>query len=453
MRTVSRTGVLTVALLLLVVVVTIASLVRFVLDTPDYTPLMWVSLVMYGLTMTVGEATRVDLGARRSVAPLGLAAGMATALTLAGNEGPITQDGPVLLALTTVSMGAAGVLVARTGTESVESLLQQAMARTLVIVALFLSYRGLLALQPAGQETGHLFGRGWPDAAAMVVLALVATFASFAVLRAIRPKQVGLPHRVSLLDELGDVWPLSAVTALGAVMVCLMDGLVGPVLIPLYLLPVVLMQAAVQRQAEQRRATRSTLDVLGRVTDVAGFTAPGHASRVAAMSVRMGRVFGLGERDLRDLETAALVHDIGQVGLSRPIPGGATTEVSALDQRRLALSAGGILARTEDLSRLALVVSRQAVRYRSVESLDQAPLAGRIIKVANAWDDLIGTDPDVEHRIHALQRLELAAGSEYDPAVVAALRRVLEQGGLMHPAGTGRRARTGPPPSEGDPVA
>mgnify|MGYP003453253490 CR=1 FL=1 len=47
-------------------------------------------------------------------------------------------------------------------------------------------------------------------------------------------------------------------------------------------------------------------------------------------------------RDLDDLEYAALMHDIGQLSLSDPIPGGATTMVSPLDQRQIAELGGGI---------------------------------------------------------------------------------------------------------------
>ena len=42
----------------------------------------------------------------------------------------------------------------------------------------------------------------------------------------------------------------------------------------------------------------------------------------------MGRELGLAEMDLLDLEYAALMHDIGQLALPDPIPGGATVLVS-----------------------------------------------------------------------------------------------------------------------------
>jgi hypothetical protein len=49
---------------------------------------------------------------------------------------------------------------------------------------------------------------------------------------------------------------------------------------------------------------------------------------VAQLSVAVGRDLGLSERELQDLEYAALLHDIGQLSLSEPIPGGATAFVN-----------------------------------------------------------------------------------------------------------------------------
>lgn len=443
MRALSRTGAVTATLLVLTVVAVLVSLSWLARSVPDYTPIGWTTIAIYTLTFALGESMRVDFGSGRTVAPLGMAAGLAFALCMAQEMGPFESDGGVLLVFTVLATLVASFLTHRSGGERIESLLQQATTRIVIVLGTFAAYRALIMLRMPGENFrgGLLFGPDWVNALQMVLLTALATLCYFVLLWASRPRPRGAPRRTSLTDELSDVWAVGAVTAVGAVMVALMDGLVGPFMIPLYLLPVVLMQAAVQRQAEQRMADRRTLQAIGRVTEVTGFTSPGHASRVAALSVRIGRVLGMSDRDLRDLETAAVLHDIGQVGLSRPIPGGATSEVSALDQRRLALGGGGILARTDDLSRLALVVSRQSVPYRTVESLDQAPLAGRVIKVANAWDDLVGTDLDAGLRLRALGRIELGVGNEYDPAVVAALRQVLERRGLLHPEGTGRRAR------------
>ncbi|WP_240503364.1 HD domain-containing protein, partial [Streptomyces prasinopilosus] len=55
----------------------------------------------------------------------------------------------------------------------------------------------------------------------------------------------------------------------------------------------------------------------------------GHARRVADLSRSVGRDMGLTEPDLRVLEYAALMHDIGQLSLVDPVPAGATAALPA----------------------------------------------------------------------------------------------------------------------------
>ncbi|HEV7932402.1 MAG TPA: phosphohydrolase, partial [Actinomadura sp.] len=55
------------------------------------------------------------------------------------------------------------------------------------------------------------------------------------------------------------------------------------------------------------------------------------------------------------------------------------------------------------------------------------PLASRIIKVANAYDDLVGDSSDRDRSAAVLERLRVDSVTEYDPAVVEALSRVVER--------------------------
>jgi HD-GYP domain-containing protein (c-di-GMP phosphodiesterase class II) len=52
-------------------------------------------------------------------------------------------------------------------------------------------------------------------------------------------------------------------------------------------------------------------------------------------------------------------------------------------------------------------------------------MASRIIKVANAYDDLVGAGG--AHDDRAMERIHLGLGYEYDPRVVDSLTRVLER--------------------------
>ena len=55
------------------------------------------------------------------------------------------------------------------------------------------------------------------------------------------------------------------------------------------------------------------------------------------------------------------------------------------------------------------------------------PLESRIIRTANAFDDMVGGSADSGPRLAALERLRLAMAYDYDPRVVETLSRVVER--------------------------
>jgi response regulator RpfG family c-di-GMP phosphodiesterase len=55
---------------------------------------------------------------------------------------------------------------------------------------------------------------------------------------------------------------------------------------------------------------------------------------------------------------------------------------------------------------------------------EDPPQSSRIIKVANAYDDLLGGSTDRDRAGAALERLRLGAGTAYDPVAIEALARV-----------------------------
>ena len=57
----------------------------------------------------------------------------------------------------------------------------------------------------------------------------------------------------------------------------------------------------------------------------------------------------------------------------------------------------------------------------------EVPLASRIIKAVNAYDDLVGDSPEVSRHLEALERLRLGMAYEYDPTVVECLSSTVER--------------------------
>ena len=87
--------------------------------------------------------------------------------------------------------------------------------------------------------------------------------------------------------------------------------------------------------------------------------------------------------------------------------------------------------------RVADLVRCQHRPWRGADG--KPPVGSRIIRAANAFDDLVGSSAESSRSAAALERLRLDTATEYDPVVVEALARV---------AGSGRCPPVGCPRAE-----
>ena len=156
-----------------------------------------------------------------------------------------------------------------------------------------------------------------------------------------------------------------------------------------------------------------------------GYVDSGHSRRVSRLALAIGREFGMREPDLLNLEYAALMHDIGQLSLAEPIPGGATLLVSPAEARRIAEFGAEVINETGVLDAVAELVRDQWLP--AVGGPKIPPLGSKVIRAANAFDDMAGGSPDRDRTAAAIDRLRLEAGEEYDPEVVAALASVTDR--------------------------
>jgi hypothetical protein len=129
----------------------------------------------------------------------------------------------------------------------------------------------------------------------------------------------------------------------------------------------------------------------------------------------------MAEPDLLALEYAALMHDIGQLSLRDPIPGGATVLVSAPDQDRIAELGADVIREAGVLDDVADLVRSQSWAARGHDPAP--PLGSMIIRAANAFDDMVGGSTDRDRSAAAIDRMRLDP-IEYDVGVVAALAEV-----------------------------
>ncbi|MEU4115889.1 HD domain-containing protein [Kitasatospora sp. NPDC028055] len=238
----------------------------------------------------------------------------------------------------------------------------------------------------------------------------------------------------ALEDELRSLFGIGSAIVATGMLVSLAAGEVGLWALPLFCTPLLLAQVSFRRAAAVRATTGQTIASLARATEVAGYTPHGHARRVADTACALGRELGLGTRELALLEYAALMHDVGQLSLVEPVPDGATALLPAVEQQRIARLGSEVISRTGVPRQVAEQVARLADPCPGpVGGEGPVPLAARIIRVANAHDDLLTAARgkglgEAVGRLEALEVLRLGRGRVYDARVVDALARVGGQG-------------------------
>lgn len=395
----------------------------------------YVWCVVFMGTIAAAEFWRVYFPQTRDLAPLGLAASLAiTMLPEVDVDARLSPTaGPIVLVVAIGTVAGAHLVQSVTGVRAKwNSIIIRIISVTVaVIVFRVIAVNGITL---AGWKASF-DGRQWMIATLMLLVASSAVVAHILLSSLERAVWTHARTRSVLNQDISALAPLAIGVASTAVVIPFAIRALDVFAIPLFLIPLGLLRLAVVRQNRVRIAQHQTIYALSRLTEQGGLTAPGHATRVGRLSVRVGRELGLAERELVELEYAALLHDLGQVALRRPIPGGATVHTAPLDQRRIATAGASILARTAELSRLAPVVSEQATPYHRARETGHQHIASAVLRVVNAFDDLSsphGTDlPRQTRVIQALERLRLGAGHDYDPDVIYALCRVLIRDGQL----------------------
>lgn len=398
-----------------------ASAARLAVSWDDTTHTGWLVLAAFGIVIALGEAVPLHTGEGRWSTPLALTATLALALVtwLPGEDlRQVTTAHVVILVLVATTVGSlARLLVNGHGFNP-----HRLAARLLVTTVVAVGYR----LIPFWSETLLELNARRAFSPVLTALLLAAVVLSALVMEAVLSPWYGdttfLDWNAGLRDFVRHRGPITASIGVGAVTIVVTMESLHVVALIVYLVPLGLLQLAMLRNIHLRETNIATVQALSALTEVGGHTDPGHPRRVARLAVAMGRELCLGEEELRDLRLAALLHDIGQASLRLPLPHGATVEAAPMDQLAIAETSARILQDAGSLARLGPVLTAQASRYVEIHERGRTiPLAARIIKLANAYDDFTqGRRGSVVHE-HAVERISLGLGYEYDPELAQIL--------------------------------
>jgi HD-GYP domain-containing protein (c-di-GMP phosphodiesterase class II) len=163
----------------------------------------------------------------------------------------------------------------------------------------------------------------------------------------------------------------------------------------------------------------------------------GHSQRVTQYAMVIARELGLSNDEVEDLQLAALLHDVGKIGLPDEIllKAGKLTSEEWEQVRKHPIWGEEILRPIKQLRRVASWIRHEHERWNGSGYPDglrsgAIPVPSRIIAVADAFDALT-SDRSYRKAVsvtEAISILESAAGTEYDPEVVAAFLTAVESG-------------------------
>jgi two-component system, cell cycle response regulator len=160
-----------------------------------------------------------------------------------------------------------------------------------------------------------------------------------------------------------------------------------------------------------------------------------HSAEVAGTAARIAARMGMADHQIRDVERAAELHDVGKVA----VPDAILNKPGALDDadwrymRQHTLIGQRILAVAPALHPIADLVRASHERFDGTGYPDRLagaaiPLGARIIAVCDAYDAMTSDRPYREASSHAqaLEELARCAGTHFDPRVVEAFCETVE---------------------------
>ncbi|RTL54465.1 MAG: response regulator [Rhodocyclaceae bacterium] len=184
------------------------------------------------------------------------------------------------------------------------------------------------------------------------------------------------------------------------------------------------------QQAHDRikRSFFTSVQVFANLIELRGGAMAGHAGRVADLSRKVAGQMGLNEKECQDIFLAALLHDIGKIGLPDELLSKPPTQMSGDEfalWRRHPIKGEQALMSLEALVDVASIIRGHHERFDGSGYPDglsgmTIPLGARILAVANEYDGLVqgGLTGKRLSDVEAQQFILRGKGKRYDPSVV-----------------------------------
>jgi putative nucleotidyltransferase with HDIG domain len=284
------------------------------------------------------------------------------------------------------------------------------------------------------------------------VLLIGALVAQFGLDFAVSTLRFWMERAAQFAAQLRETWVYAIDAALSGFALVVAETIHTTAVAALAPLPLLALLATFARERRQRiesllelsTAYRGTALVLADVVEADdGYTGE-HCKAVVALALTLADQLGLDAEQLRNLEFAALLHDVGKIAIPKEIinkPGKLDPhewkiiETHTLEGQKLLDRVGGFM------HDVGLIVRSHHERWDGRGYPDKLvgeaiPLEARIISCCDSWDAMRSDRAYRKALSIEAARAELVAnsGHQFDPHIVASLLRLIEGKGEDRPA-------------------
>lgn len=240
----------------------------------------------------------------------------------------------------------------------------------------------------------------------------------------------GTPFMPALISAIKFLAPVYlSLSSLGLLLAIMYKGM-GYWSLILFFFPLLVTRLSFKSFLDIRNIYRKTIEALANAIEAQNQRRHGHGRRVANYSVDIAKELGIHGRELELIGYAALLHDIGMLGVDEDSLDHLLEQVSARDgEAPHALIGAEIVEQVDFLKGAADMIRKHHFPIDKARRLDEIPIGARIINVASHFDKLTKTDTQ-EDRLtsyQAISRIKRDQGIRFDPKVVRALISILRK--------------------------
>ena len=191
------------------------------------------------------------------------------------------------------------------------------------------------------------------------------------------------------------------------------------------------------KQLEERLSSLNTAVIcaFNQLLDLKDLNTGVHSTRLAEWAMRVAQELGLEDKDLPDMEVAALLHDVGKVGVPDAIlkkPSRLTPEEYEIIKRHPEYS-WTVLRMLPGFERASLYTLHHhenfdGTGYPAKLANVEIPIGSRIVSVIDAFDAMVSSRPYRQGLPfdEGIRRLLASSGTQFDPQVVRCFVQIAE---------------------------